>query len=174
MSRSSAARQTSTRPQALKWCTFIPRANARCGNGADREYSIADIRGGPGGLRAGSGEGQKIKKSGEDLTLCLTETVDILAEVGKRKDGIILVGFAAETENLESFAKAKLQRKHLDLIVVNDVSPESDVFGSDTNQVTLISKTGEKIEWPRNVQARSGKSDTGLREEPLFIGLVGL
>ncbi len=92
---------------------------------------------------------QKIKKSGADLTLRLTETVDILAEVGKEKDDIILVGFAAETENLENFAKAKLERKHLDLIVVNDVSPASDVFGSDTNQVMLISKTGETLHWPR-------------------------
>ena len=92
---------------------------------------------------------QKIKKSGEDLTLHLSETVDILAEVGQRKDGIVLVGFAAETENLEDFAKSKLQRKNLDLIVVNDVSPESNVFGSDTNQVMLISKTGDKLEWPR-------------------------
>ena len=92
---------------------------------------------------------QKIKKSGEDLTLHLAQTVDILAEAGRRKDGIVLVGFAAETQNLEDFARAKLQRKNLDLIVANDVSPESNVFGSDTNQVTLLSKSGDKISWPR-------------------------
>jgi phosphopantothenoylcysteine decarboxylase/phosphopantothenate--cysteine ligase len=91
---------------------------------------------------------QKIKKS-EALTLHLTGTVDILAEVGKQKDDIILVGFAAETEQLEDNAKSKLKRKNLDLIVVNDVSPGSDTFGSDTNQVSLISRTGEKIDWPR-------------------------
>ena len=91
---------------------------------------------------------QKVKKS-IHWTLELDKAEDILAEVGKHKGNTVLVGFAAETENMHEYAKAKLKDKNLDLIVANDVSPESDVFGSDSNQVTLISKTGEIVEWPR-------------------------
>jgi phosphopantothenoylcysteine decarboxylase/phosphopantothenate--cysteine ligase len=91
---------------------------------------------------------QKVKKS-EKWTLELDKANDILEEVGRTKDNMVLVGFAAETENIEEYAKSKLERKNLDLIVANDVSPGSDVFGSDTNQVTLFSRTGEKVEWPR-------------------------
>jgi phosphopantothenoylcysteine decarboxylase/phosphopantothenate--cysteine ligase len=91
---------------------------------------------------------QKVKKS-EKWTLELDKANDILEEVGQRKGDMILVGFAAETENIEEYAKGKLNKKNLDLIVANDVSPDSDVFGSDTNQVTLYSRTGDKVEWPR-------------------------
>jgi phosphopantothenoylcysteine decarboxylase/phosphopantothenate--cysteine ligase len=91
---------------------------------------------------------QKVKKSAK-WTLELDKADDILEEVGHKKGRMILVGFAAETQNLEEHAKDKLERKNLDLIVANDVSPGSDVFGSDTNQVTLISRAGDKIQWPR-------------------------
>ncbi len=91
---------------------------------------------------------QKIKKTAR-LTLELENTVDILAELGESKGRTILVGFAAETQDLEKHAQEKLQSKNLDLIVANDVSPGSDTFGGDTNQVTLISKTGETIRWPK-------------------------
>ena len=92
--------------------------------------------------------GQKVKKSAR-WTLELDEANDILAEVGKQKGNTVLVGFAAETEDMEQHAREKLESKNLDLIVANDVSAGSDVFGSDTNQVTLICRTGDKIEWPR-------------------------
>lgn len=91
---------------------------------------------------------QKVKKS-EHWTLELDKAEDILAEVAERKGDTVLVGFAAETQNLEENAAAKLEAKKLDLIVANDVSPGSDVFGSDANQVTLISRTGDRLEWPR-------------------------
>lgn len=98
----------------------------------------------------------KIKKPAADAphveahwTLELDRTQDILATVGARKGKTVLVGFAAETENLEQNAAEKLTTKNLDLIVANDVSSESEVFGSDTNQVTLISRTGETLRWPR-------------------------
>lgn len=91
---------------------------------------------------------QKIKKSNH-LTLELDKAQDILAHIGVDKGNTILVGFAAETENLEKFAGDKLKAKNLDLIVANDVSLGSEVFGSDANQVTLYSRTGEKVEWPR-------------------------
>lgn len=91
---------------------------------------------------------QKIKKA-VHYTLDLDQTEDILAKVGASKGRMVLVGFAAETEELEAHAEGKLLAKNLDLIVANNVSPGSDVFGSDSNQVTLISSHGNKVEWPR-------------------------
>lgn len=91
---------------------------------------------------------RKIKKS-VHWTLELDKAEDILASVGKNKGGTILVGFAAETEDLETHAEQKLRAKNLDLIVANDVSPGSDTFGGDTNQVVLLSRTGERVRWPR-------------------------
>ena len=91
---------------------------------------------------------QKIKKT-DRLNLDLDKSEDILAEVGRNKGHTILVGFAAETEKLAEHAEIKLQKKNLDMIIANDVSTGSNVFGSDTNEVTLISKTGDKICWPR-------------------------
>lgn len=91
---------------------------------------------------------KKIKKT-ERLTLDLGKTEDILAQVGTAKRHNVVVGFAAETENLERNAAAKLAAKNLDLIVANHVGPGSNVFGSDTNEVTLISRKGETIALPK-------------------------
>lgn len=91
---------------------------------------------------------QKIKKA-VHYTLELDQAEDILAQVGESKGQTILVGFAAETDNLEEYAAQKLTAKNLDLIVANNVGAGSDVFGSDSNQVTLISRKGDKVEWPR-------------------------
>ena len=84
---------------------------------------------------------QKIKKDGSTLLLELEKNPDILAALGEKKHGI-LVGFAAETENLEANAVSKLNRKNLDMIVANDVSREGCGFGSDTNIVTIYRKDG--------------------------------
>lgn len=91
----------------------------------------------------------KLKKSKERLDVIeLTETTDILAELcAKKNDGgrrRMVVGFAAETNDLEANARAKLERKDCDLIVANDVSREDSGFGSDTNRVTFISAEGEE------------------------------
>jgi len=85
---------------------------------------------------------QKIKKqSGEPFTLMLVENPDIAKAVGARKQpGQVLVGFAAETQNVMENAQAKLVRKNLDLIIANDVTAEGAGFGVDTNIVTLITK----------------------------------
>ncbi len=82
---------------------------------------------------------QKIKKSGSTLTLELVRTADILGSA-REEFGFtgILVGFAAETENLEANAREKLIRKHCDLIVANDVSQPGIGFDSDQNQVLLV------------------------------------
>ena len=89
---------------------------------------------------------QKVAKRGETLTLVLTKTPDILGELGQRRiatgGGPLLVGFAAETEDVIAHAQAKRERKHADLIVANDVSRSDAGFDVDTNAVTLVSAAG--------------------------------
>jgi phosphopantothenoylcysteine decarboxylase/phosphopantothenate--cysteine ligase len=88
----------------------------------------------------------KIKRKSE-MTLELEPTVDILAEVARRKTSQLVVGFAAETENVLDNARRKLASKSLDAIVVNDVSREGIGFDSDRNAVTIISHS-EVVEVP--------------------------
>jgi phosphopantothenoylcysteine decarboxylase/phosphopantothenate--cysteine ligase len=90
--------------------------------------------------------GQKIKRKGA-MTLDLEPTADILAELGRRKTTQIVVGFAAETENVLENARKKLASKSLDAVVVNDVSREGIGFDSDRNAVTIIS-ANEVVEVP--------------------------
>jgi phosphopantothenoylcysteine decarboxylase / phosphopantothenate---cysteine ligase len=89
---------------------------------------------------------QKIKRKGA-MTLELEPTADILAEVARRKTSQVVVGFAAETENVLENARKKLASKSLDAIVVNDISREGIGFDSDRNAVTIISQT-EVVEVP--------------------------
>src|SRR5258708_910441 len=89
-------------------------------------------------FRPKAAAGQKIKRKGE-TTLELEPTADILAEVARRKTSQIVIGFAAETENVLENARKKLASKSLDAIVVNDVSREGVGFDSDRNAVTIIS-----------------------------------
>jgi len=97
-------------------------------------------------FRAKAEAGQKIKRKGE-MTLELSPTVDIIAEVTRRKTSQVVVGFAAETENVLENARKKLASKSLDAIVVNDVSREGVGFDSDRNAVTIISHS-EVVEVP--------------------------
>ena len=91
-------------------------------------------------------EKEKIKKQGnEGLVLKLVPTVDILLEVAQRNSGKLLVGFAAETQNLVESAMEKLKKKNLDLIIANDISAPGIGFQSDSNQVTIIDRE-ENIE----------------------------
>ncbi|RZT22997.1 phosphopantothenoylcysteine decarboxylase/phosphopantothenate--cysteine ligase [Fictibacillus sp. BK138] len=90
----------------------------------------------------------KFKKKNDTWTIELKKTDDILKELGERKEHQILVGFAAETENLEDYAKDKLVRKNLDMVVGNDVSKEGSGFGSDTNEIIMIKKDGSKRPLP--------------------------
>jgi phosphopantothenoylcysteine decarboxylase/phosphopantothenate--cysteine ligase len=88
----------------------------------------------------------KLKKQPGDLTLRLERTEDVLASLGAMKQpGQLLVGFAAETEDLVENASDKLRRKNLDWIVANKVS---DGFGADTNKVILLGRGGEVVELP--------------------------
>ena len=88
---------------------------------------------------------RKMKKGAERLTLALEKTTDILEEVGSKKRGQILVGFAAETDDLVRNARSKLRAKRLDLIVANDANV---AFGGETNQVKILFPTGEIKETP--------------------------
>jgi phosphopantothenoylcysteine decarboxylase / phosphopantothenate---cysteine ligase len=84
----------------------------------------------------------KIKKSGDRITLELVKTTDILQTLGERKTTQYLVGFAAETNDLDHNAMGKLQRKRCDLLVANDVSVDGAGFNSDTNIIRVYDKGG--------------------------------
>jgi phosphopantothenoylcysteine decarboxylase/phosphopantothenate--cysteine ligase len=87
----------------------------------------------------------KIKKEGKDtLTLELKKTPDILSEVSKRrKDGQLVIGFAAETNDVITYAKIKMGKKNLDMVVANDITAEGAGFNTDTNIATIITKSGQ-------------------------------
>lgn len=91
----------------------------------------------------------KIKKNDETLTLVLEKNPDILLELGSlKRDGQILVGFAAETQNLLQFAKRKLEKKNLDFIVANDVTKPQAGFNADTNLIKILSRDGQVESFP--------------------------
>jgi phosphopantothenoylcysteine decarboxylase/phosphopantothenate--cysteine ligase len=92
---------------------------------------------------------QKIKKTGADLTLRLEPNPDILATVGLKKGNRLVVGFAAETENVAANARKKLQSKNADLIVANDVAAAGAGFDVDTNVVTLFASDGRDLPLPK-------------------------
>ena len=91
---------------------------------------------------------RKIKKSDEDLVIRLDRNKDIAYEIGKVKKDKILVGFAAETNDLIENATKKVKKKNLDFIVANDLTKEGAGFGVDTNIVKIIDKEGTIIEYP--------------------------
>ena len=111
-----------------------------------------------GDYRAKEFHANKIKREGKDsITLELIQNPDIAAEVGKlKRDGQVLIGFAAETDNLLANAQEKLTRKNLDYILANDVSAKDSGFGVDTNTLKLIHKS------------KPGKTFTGLKEDIAF------
>ena len=91
---------------------------------------------------------QKIKKSDGDMVLELERNPDILAWLGEHKENQILMGFAAETNDVQQYALGKLQRKHLDFIAANDVTQQHSGFGKDTNQITVYGADGSVHELP--------------------------
>ena len=90
----------------------------------------------------------KVKKQAGDSSIELERTKDILLELGKRKKNQVLVGFAAETENIEEYARKKLTAKNADMIVANNVKAEGAGFGTDTNIVTLFKRSGSVLDLP--------------------------
>lgn len=90
----------------------------------------------------------KVKKQPGEQLLELERTKDILMELGKIKTNQVLVGFAAETDHVEEYAKGKLEKKNADMIVANNVKKEGAGFGTDTNIVTIFKRDGQAIELP--------------------------
>ncbi len=86
----------------------------------------------------------KEKKATANRTLHLAQTIDILKTLSHRKNGQFIVGFAAETDDLEANARRKLEEKACDWIVANPVGREGIGFGSDTNEITLYKKDGSQ------------------------------
>jgi len=94
-------------------------------------------------------ETQKMKRGSGRVTLELESTPDILAEVGRAKGDRIVIGFAAETDHVAEHARGKLQSKHADVIVANDVTAEGAGFDHDTNIITLYLRDGGETAFPR-------------------------
>jgi phosphopantothenoylcysteine decarboxylase/phosphopantothenate--cysteine ligase len=91
---------------------------------------------------------QKVKKTAMRHTLDLDPTPDILAEVGRIKGDRLLIGFAAETDNLVAEARRKLSTKNCDMVVANLVNQSGTGFESDLNKVTLVTRAGETLDLP--------------------------
>jgi phosphopantothenoylcysteine decarboxylase/phosphopantothenate--cysteine ligase len=92
---------------------------------------------------------QKVKKTAARMSLELDPTPDILAELGRKKQDRLLIGFAAETQNLHQEARRKLESKNCDMVVGNLVGGSESGFESEENEVVLALATGEIISLPR-------------------------
>lgn len=118
--------------------------------------------------RAATVAEHKIKKqaqNGDELTLHLVKNPDIIATAAARGQANFVVGFAAETRDVEAYAEDKLIRKQLNAIVANDVSDPTIGFGSDDNRVTLLSRQGENImRQPLPQASKTALSDTLIRQ----------
>ncbi|MFH1139657.1 MAG: bifunctional phosphopantothenoylcysteine decarboxylase/phosphopantothenate--cysteine ligase CoaBC [Pseudomonadota bacterium] len=102
----------------------------------------------PGDFRPAARIKGKLKKTGVPAPVELERNPDILAELGAKKGRQVLVGFAAESENLILHAKEKLRKKNLDLIVANQIGPPDESFGAATNRVWIIDRREEVEELP--------------------------
>ncbi|ALC86077.1 phosphopantothenoylcysteine decarboxylase [Bacillus sp. FJAT-22090] len=91
---------------------------------------------------------QKMKKQPGESTIVLERTTDILAELGSRKTNQLLIGFAAETNDVLHYAKGKLVKKNADYIIANDVTEAGSGFGTDTNSVILVGKHDMEMHFP--------------------------
>jgi phosphopantothenoylcysteine decarboxylase/phosphopantothenate--cysteine ligase len=112
---------------------------------------------------------QKIKKHSASLTLELERTPDILAQVSSnRNEGTLVIGFAAETENVLSHAESKLRSKHLDAIVANDITRPDSGFDSNNNAVTIL--TAANLVSPLELPLMS-KADTANRILDVIVRL---
>jgi phosphopantothenoylcysteine decarboxylase/phosphopantothenate--cysteine ligase len=115
----------------------LPEASIVIKTAAVADYHVANV------------PAHKVKKTAMRLSLELDPTPDILAEAGaeiqSRASGQLLIGFAAETDNVVAEARRKLNAKHCDMVVANDVSGEDSPFDSDSNEVTLVLRTGQTI-----------------------------
>lgn len=127
---------TSAREMAATVEYYLPKAEMAVFAAAVADYTPAEVL------------PQKRKKDGDEWTLRLVKTVDILGSARAWGFEGLLIGFAAETENVLENAREKLRRKGCDAVVANDVSVAGLGFGSDRNAVTVISREGEEIAFP--------------------------
>lgn len=112
---------------------------------------------------------QKIKRTGNSITLTLVENPDIAHAIGcHKKAGQVTIGFAAETDEMETHALGKLERKRLDAIVANDVANPRIGFESDSNEVTIYLRDGEKVFVPH-----ADKGEVARRIFEVVLGLPG-
>jgi len=97
-------------------------------------------------------DSRKVKKTGEEMTITLKQNRDILKKLGEIKDQRqnppLLVGFAAESDNLLTYGREKLEKKNLDYIVINDITADDSGFAVDTNRVVMLDRAGKQIEFP--------------------------
>ncbi|WP_096199311.1 bifunctional phosphopantothenoylcysteine decarboxylase/phosphopantothenate--cysteine ligase CoaBC [Bacillus sp. FJAT-45350] len=91
---------------------------------------------------------EKMKKQPGNWAVEMERTIDILATLGEKKENQLLIGFAAESEKVETYAMDKLTRKNLDMIVANNIAEEGSGFQGDTNIVTILKRNGEKTSLP--------------------------
>jgi phosphopantothenoylcysteine decarboxylase/phosphopantothenate--cysteine ligase len=111
---------------------------------------------------------QKLKKTKDELTVILEKNPDIAVEVGKRKKPHqLFIGFAAETEQVEEHARAKLERKGMDLIVANNVAMPGAGFGTDTNIITVYDRNGKVRDFPKMLKKELANQLITLIEERL-------
>lgn len=115
---------------------------------ACREADALIMAAAPADFQVAAAAEHKIKKTGATLSLELEPTPDILQAVYQAELPVVRVGFAAETRDLLTYAREKVARKGLHLIVANDVSAADAGFGVDTNRVTLLDRAGAAEEWP--------------------------
>jgi phosphopantothenoylcysteine decarboxylase/phosphopantothenate--cysteine ligase len=113
--------------------THLPEAGIIVKSAAVADYHLSQV------------PRNKVKKTAMRMSLDLDPTPDILAELGQKKGDRLLIGFAAETENLIASARQKLESKNCDMIVANLVNQEATGFESDDNEVELVLRTGENI-----------------------------
>jgi phosphopantothenoylcysteine decarboxylase/phosphopantothenate--cysteine ligase len=127
----------------------------------------------------------KIKKDARGLRLEMESIADEMPRIAAKKGARLIIGFAAETDDLEANARAKLKRKGLDLIVANDVTREGAGFEVDTNIVTLIGADGSSQSYPqmskdavadlildRIVERRAAKPKSGRADKPSRLRAV--
>lgn len=112
---------------------------------------------------------QKIKKDGTNRTLELVPNPDILAELGRKKTSQVLIGFAAETENLLANAQHKMQKKNVNLLVANDITKPGAGFGSLTNIVSFLFPDGRRIDFPQ-----MSKLEVARQLVREIVGLLGV
>lgn len=134
------------KPQGIK--TIDVKTNAEMLAAILKEYDDSDIvvkAAAVADYKAKEVSAQKIKKGTGNLQIELVRDNDILMTLGEKKKKQILIGFAAESQNVIENAKGKLERKNLDYIVANDITSKDTGFGSNDNKVTVISRDGESI-----------------------------